>query len=123
VSLPDANGCKQSTAADHTADTAVTIGFGGANGSPALGYAPQCIKIASSTKVTFSGDFTIHPLIGGTVLNGSASPDSSSPLKSPASGNTVDFTPGTTAPTGAVFPYYCGNHYSAGMMGAIYVVK
>jgi len=120
--LPDVNGCTLATAEDHTSAAAVQVSFGGTNGSPPLKYAPACIKIATTTTLTFAGDFSFHPLTGGKVVNGAANPDPSSPLISPPSGTTATIG-SDLIKAGVVYPYYCANHFASGMMGAIYVTK
>ena len=78
---------------------------------------PACVKVTKGTKVTFSMDFTMHPLVGGTVVGVTKTPDANSPIKPTSSGNMVTFTmakPGT-------FGFYCNLH-APGMAGAVYVV-
>ena len=122
------NGCEFPTAEDLTAQSAVTVNFGGALG---LKYNPPCIKVktnmnpALSTKVTFVGDFAAHPLMPGFIINNAALPDGNSPLTPPQlSGSTVTYT--MTAP-GTYGFYSFGNmndpDYAHGMMGADFVVQ
>ncbi|HVK68827.1 MAG TPA: plastocyanin/azurin family copper-binding protein, partial [Polyangium sp.] len=106
------NGCTPAAAVDLTAETATTVTFSG------LSYNPKCIKVKAGTVVTFSGNFTNHPLQGG-VVNGAAVPAASGPFVPVTnSGNTKDFTlstPGT-------YPFYCVPHATLGMNGAVFVV-
>lgn len=80
-------------------------------------YTPKCAKIKAGQSVTFSGDFSAHPLTAGTVSSGTATPQSGSPITN-GTGTSATFA----FPTAGTFPYYCGVHFSAGMTGAIYVV-
>jgi plastocyanin len=109
------NTCTEAAATDMTSMKAVTIDFGGTADT----YRPNCVEVATGTAVTWSGDFSVHPLMGGTV-SGSAAPtvDATSPItEAKASGMsaTVTFT------TAGTFPYYCAVHYGIGMVGAIFV--
>src|SRR6185503_375612 len=65
------NGGDPMTADDHTGQAMVDIMF------PVGGfkYAPPCITVSTKTKVTFTGDFVAHPLVGGQILNGAKKPD------------------------------------------------
>jgi plastocyanin len=111
------NNCTAAAATDMTGMATVSIAFGGATG---LKYAPPCIKVTSGTKVTFTGDFTTHPLQAGVIANGTATPATagSSPLPTTAmaTGTTATFT---ITPAGT-YGYYCTVHGVAdGMEGAI----
>ena len=109
------NGCDPMTAEDKTGQASVTISFGALSG---LKYVPACINISPGTQVIFSGNFSIHPLVGGTFKDGVKMPDANSPIKATSTGVTALFT---FADTGT-FPYYCDLHAAtAGMMGAIFV--
>ena len=84
--------------------------FGGTQGDT---YSPACILIRSGQTVTFSGDFTAHP------LNESCGP--SSVFQEVSQGSTASFTFCATGTYG----YYCRNHGTVsgnGMAGAIQVV-
>jgi plastocyanin len=97
---------------DDTAQTAVTIKFGGSVG---LAYDTPCIKVKAGTPVTFAGDFSAHPLAGG------ASPptvDTTSPIKETRTGTSATFT----LATAGTYKYFCEFHYSSnGMAGTIVV--
>jgi plastocyanin len=94
----------------------VSIAFGGTNG---LKYVPNCIKVTSGTKVTFNGNFTVHPLQAGVIANGTATPATTgTPLPTTAlnTGTTAMFT---IQPAGT-YGYYCTVHgVTQGMDGAI----
>lgn len=109
------NGCNIDTAMDLTASPTTTVTFPNGN----LTYSPKCIKVAQGTEITFAGSFSSHPLLGGTVVNGTASPASSGPFVPVTNtGTSTAFTmssPGT-------FPYYCVPHATLGMNGAVFVV-
>ena len=110
------NGCDLSTATDLTAVTTTTVAFGGALG---LNYVPKCIKVHTSTLVTFNGSFSAHPLQGGVVVGGVGTPASSGPFATLTNtGTTSDFTMTSTG----TFPYYCTAHAGSGMTGAVFVV-
>ncbi len=104
------NGCVASSAEDHTADTAVSISFGGALG---FAYSPPCIKVKTGTAVTFNGAFASHPLSGGD----DGTKDASSPIKETTSGSTATFT----LSTAGAYGFFCEFHVGAGMKGAIFV--
>jgi plastocyanin len=105
------NGCTEAMATDDTSMTAVTITFGGNDG---LKYSPACVKVKSGTMVTFSGDFTTHPLSGGV----SGTKDATSPIKETTTGMSASFTMSTAG----TFGFFCEVHQSLGMQGAIYVM-
>lgn len=100
------NGC---TAADFVAAT--TIAF------PGVAYDPPCVKVSAGDTVTWNGDFSFHPLRGGEVVDGTATPDTGSPIVAVDTGMTAD----VTFPTAGTFPFYCNVHFSVGMMGAVLV--
>ena len=108
------NGCVD--AADLTGHAAVTIEFGGAHG---FHYAPACFRVSAGTRVTFSGAFGEHPLVGGEVTDSTTKvPDPASPFAPrTASGTTKTFTLATPG----AFPFYCDNHALVGMKGAAFV--
>ncbi len=108
------NGCDPKTATDRTADATVNVDFGGALG---LTYDPPCIKIKAGSSVKFVGTFAVHPLLGGTVTGATATPDAASPIKETTSGMEATFV----LPAAGTFPYYCGEHFSTGMTGAVFV--
>jgi plastocyanin len=105
------NNCDPTTAEDHTADTTVTIQFGGSIG---LKYQPACIKIKTGTMVTWSGDFSSHPLTPG--VNGTED-TSGTPITPTSTGMMATFT----FPNAGTFGYYCQFHQSLGMEGAVFV--
>ena len=76
-----AGGCEDDTAKTEAAIT-----------SSGLAWTPACVTIKAGGKVTWSTDFTTHPLIGGTISKGEKSPDDQSPIKATTSGTTATFT-------------------------------
>lgn len=100
------NGC---TPADFVAAT--TISF------PAVAYDPPCVKISAGDTITWNGNFAFHPLRGGEVVDGVATPDTSSPIVAVDTGMTAD----VTFPAAGTFPFYCNIHFSVGMTGAVLV--
>ena len=99
---------------DQTMTSELTIQFGGPLGNA---YSPRCIKVLAGTTVTFVGNFSPHPLVGGAVTDGVQMPDPSSPISFTSAGTSASFT--LTAP--GQYPYYCDNHTDLGMYGAILV--
>jgi plastocyanin len=82
-------------------------------------YTPKCLRIAPGQTVTFSGDFSFHPIVGGEIVGNSKVPDGLSPITPSSGGNMKD----VTFPTDGAFPYYCNNHgTTADMFGAVFVV-
>jgi plastocyanin len=110
------NGCDLTNAVNLTGGAPTAIAFGGALG---LNYVPKCIKVTQGTVVTFNGDFSGHPLVGGEVAGGSKVQASTGPfLPATSTGMAASFT---MSATGA-FPYYCDFHALSGMTGAVFVV-
>ncbi len=104
------NGCDPATADDFTGD-GVDIVF------DSFYYDPPCVRAKLGDKIRIVGDFTAHPIQGGTVSGGVATPDATSPIFAQASDPfIVPFfqSPGT-------YPYYCTAHYGSGMMGVIFL--
>ena len=99
------NGCTLADATDMTAHNVVDLTW-------SLPH-HQCTLIAAGTTVTWTGNFAVHPLVGGIT----PTEDASSPIT-------------TTAPTGnqksvvfsqgGDYPYFCAVHL-ASMQGVIYV--
>jgi plastocyanin len=87
----------------------VTITFPNA----ALTYAPPCIKVKAGTKLVFNGDFSSHPLNGGT----NCTTDATSPIATTSTGTTASFTLANTG----TFGWFCEFHCSLGMQGAAFV--
>jgi plastocyanin len=76
-------------------------------------YTPSCSNIPVGASVTFSGDFSAHPLRGGIA----PTEDPSSPITNTSSGSTATFTFSNSG----IYPFFCFYHWSFGMVGAIYV--
>jgi plastocyanin len=102
----DICGCTGATAEDLTAQTSVTVAFGGSLGSA---YAPRCVLVAPGTTVSFEGAFATHPL--------SATVGAGNPITPTASGTTAAFT----FPQAGAYGYQCDLHVASGMCGAVYV--
>lgn len=110
ASIP-VHGCTRDAATDMTGMAAVTL-----SGPATWSFGHHaCIRVSTGTAVTWEGDFSVHPLIGGiTPTMDAASPVT---LAGPGSGATpVVVTFGTAGD----FPYFCGVH-TASMTGVIYV--
>jgi plastocyanin len=78
---------------------------------------PSCIMIKTGTKVTWTANFVVHPLVGGTVENGMKKPDPSSPIPTTNMGSAVS----VTFDKAGTYPYYCDMHGLAGMTGKVIV--
>jgi plastocyanin len=120
VCQADLNGCTPGAATDLTAQAAVTVTF---VGLPTYSYSPDCILVKAGTTVTFStsapDSFALHPLTGGAILDGLATPATDGPfVPATSSGTSKDFI----LSSAGSFPYYCGTHGTIGMNGAIFVV-
>lgn len=105
------NDCTAGAAEDQTGKADVTITF------TSFAYTPACVKVSAGTKVTFSGDFASHPLVGGEVSGGTKFPDPASPFTMTNTGMMVDFT----LASAGTFPYYCDFHTGQKMYGVVYV--
>jgi len=104
--------CTEALAEDQSGKTDVTITF-----TAGFAYTPPCVKVGKGTTVTFSGDFTTHPLVGGEYASGIATPDPLSPITQTDMGMSASFT----FPEAGTFPFYCNFHASLDMFGVIYV--
>ena len=113
---PTVNGCDATHATDLRGETDVTVQFG--VGVDIFDYAPECIIVTPGTRVTFSGSFQTHPLVGGQIVGAAAEPDPTSPFGRTDSGSMRTFeldAPGT-------YGYYCDAHGVAlHMWGAVIV--
>jgi plastocyanin len=69
------------------------------------------------TIVTFSGDFSRHPLVGGKVAGTTPTPDSMSPVPMTSSGMSAS----ATFVKAGDYGFYCSSHFASGMAGAVYV--
>jgi plastocyanin len=105
-----ANGCDASMAIDMTAAATTTITFSG------IEYTPRCVRVRAGSNVVFSGSFSSHPLVGGTVRGSVGTSDPSSPVPATSTGSEVTFI----LPKVGTYPYYCSVHASSGMMGVIF---
>jgi len=106
------NGCTTSDFVDGD-----TINFGGVSGSPAFGYSPQCLKVKAGTKVTYNGNFTVHPLSPGTDPSDLTAGSADNPITETHTGMTASFT----FSKAGTYPFFCEMHYAAGMIGAVLV--
>ncbi|HEY4395925.1 MAG TPA: hypothetical protein VGP64_17795 [Polyangia bacterium] len=88
------------------------IAFGGTLG---LAYSPSCLKVAPGTTLTYSGDFSTHPLTPSVTRS-----TPGNPIVSTSSGTTASFT--FTTP--GFYGYFClvhGDEEGEGMSGVIWV--
>lgn len=108
------NNCEEATADDHTGEQLVKVSFGGVLGAV---YSPPCIKISAGAQVSFSGDFSFHPLRGGQVVGMTLMPDATSPIQPTDAGMAATFT----FPSAGDFGFYCNFHGPFGMAGAVFV--
>lgn len=115
---PIFNNCAPSAFIDRSAAAADrTVSFGGQNGSPPFNYAPRCVRIAAGQSLTFTGLFSVHPLTPGSNPSNRTTGSPGNPITETTSGTTAMFTfttPGT-------YPFFCAQHFNAGMMGAVLV--
>ena len=95
--------------------TGTTINFPA--GTADFNYSPKCLKVTAGATVTFSGDFTAHPLEPSThrgTLTGN-------PITATGTGTTKSFD----FPTPGYYAYYCAFHGpsdgATGMVGVIWV--
>lgn len=105
------NGCTAETAVDMTRQQEVTITDVAAWSIPHQ----VCITVSPGTDVTFEGNFTFHPLVGGAT----PTVDAGSPITmlGADSGKSALFT----VPAGpGEYPYFCDVHLGT-MQGVIYV--
>ncbi len=114
------NGCSDSTYVDRSAASAArVVTFGGAGGSGAFAYAPRCITVAAGQSVTFTGDFSTHPLAPGSSPTAADAGSPGNPIPRQDT-NAVPSVSVTFARAGD-YPYYCAYHYAAGMTGVVRV--
>jgi plastocyanin len=108
------NGCDPSTAIDMTASPTATITFG-----DRFVYDPACLHVKVSTAVTWTGDFSVHPLQGGTVSGSTLQPDPTNPISAGTTPDAGSLT--VTFDQAGPFGYYCEEHVMIGMKGAVFV--
>ncbi len=108
---PLINGCTKGAAVNLKVSSNVTI----TDTSAWSVSHSACITVSTATVVQWDGNFTVHPLAGGTT----PTIDASSPISmaGPGSG-TTPITVTFTAP--GVYPYFCEVH-NASMQGVVYV--
>ena len=115
---PTFNTCPASAFTDRSADSAArTVSFGGLNGSPPFNYAPRCIRIAAGQSVTFMGTFVAHPLSPGVSPSNLTAGTAGSPITRTSGSSSASFTFNTPG----VYPYFCEQHFNAGMSGVVLV--
>ena len=107
------HGCTSDEAQDRTGEAAVSItdidGW-------EIGH-KVCLKVSTGTVVSWSGNFTFHPLAGGVL----PTQDAASPITTAGSTVTGDGTVDVTFDTAGDYPYFCTIHTSS-MSGVVYVV-
>jgi plastocyanin len=80
-------------------------------------YEPRCARVSAGTEITIEGDFEVHPLRGGPMVDGIGVLDPASPVPSTDSGESVTFV----VPEVGDVPYFCESHFTIGMHGSFYV--
>ena len=105
------NGCTEAEAMDMSGAANVTI----TDVSAWVVPHSACIRVSANTAVTWEGNFTAHPLVGGVT----PMVDDASPI------TMIDATSGTadasvTLETAGTYPYFCDIHLTS-MQGVIYV--
>ncbi len=109
------NDCDPTSSVDLTGQAEVAIAFGGTDGN---NYNPRCVRVSEGTVITFNGDFSLHPFVGGEVVNGVKAQAASGPfVPATSSGMTKDFT----ASAEGNYGFYCEIHAIGGMNGAVFV--
>lgn len=106
------NGCEIETATNWFDSPGQSITFSGC-----CSYSPPCVKINAGDSITFSGSFLSHPLNPGFTEGGPPTADPGSPIVVTSSGSQASFT----FVDAGVDPFYCGNHFGAGMFGTVFV--
>ena len=120
ITTPALNGCTDAMFLDRTGGSSSrVVGFGGSNGSGVFTYSPRCITIAAGQTVTFTGDFSAHPLSPGTGPMATDAGTAGTPIPR-QDNNTVPMVT-VNFPTVGDYPYFCVSHYAAGMVGVIHV--
>ncbi|HXU06013.1 MAG TPA: plastocyanin/azurin family copper-binding protein [Polyangia bacterium] len=103
-------------ATDYVAGT--TISFGGNVG---FAYDPHCLKVQAGASVTFSGDFSFHPLEPSAMRGNTTS----NPITAISAGIDGGTTASFTFPNAGFYAYFCSFHGAsdtgAGMAGVIWV--
>ena len=112
------NNCQDAEFVDRTGRAEISIAND--NMSNPLLYRPRCVTISEGTLIRFRAlpNFGMHPLFGGTVVEGVATIDPLSPIGSINSGQEAErlwFGNGE-------FPFFCDVHFGGGMMGSVRVV-
>jgi plastocyanin len=109
---PANNGCTIFTDASAAASTR-TISFAGNQ------YSPGCLTIAPGQSVTFTGDFTKHPLRPGVAPSlGGGQGTTPNPIPTQTTSGTALTV---TFPVAGTYPFYCAVHQSEGQTGAVQV--
>jgi plastocyanin len=103
------NGCTATEFTSNDLSTAATPTIVGPTTSSPTQYAPNCITIKAGQSVTWTSDFTDHPL----DVNGGSTP---TPITLTSSGSTVTFA----FPSVGTYGYQCDAHPGI-MFGAVYV--
>lgn len=107
------HGCTSDAAVDMTGQAAVSV-----SDIQAWSFGHDvCVKVSVGTVVSWSGNFTQHPLTGGET----PTPDAGSPITVAAAGVTGNDTVDVTFDTAGAYPYYCVIH-TGSMTGVVYVV-
>lgn len=106
--------CNDTAFMDRSAAGATrTVMFGGGLGTI---YSPKCILINQGQMVTFSGDFSLHPLRAGTTSNQNAG-TAGNPIATTMTGMSASFTFNAVG----TFPFICLNHGAMNMVGVVRV--
>jgi plastocyanin len=106
------HGCSRESATNLEAEMSPAVSF------ESFQYIPRCIVISAGQTITFTGDFSAHPLVGGTAEGAFKTPDPQSPIGTTSSGSAkpVQFTSAGT------YPFYCDMHgLTYAMAGAVFV--
>ena len=104
--------CSRASATDLKSNGAPTVVF------DPFQYTPRCILISAGQTITFTGDFSSHPLVGGIAEGAFKTPDPQSPIGTTNNGSSkpVQFLSMGT------YPFYCDMHVlQYAMAGAVFV--
>lgn len=105
------NGCTEENATDLTSQSTVNM----ADTSPWAGGHSACIIVSANTTVTWAGNFSSHPLIGGMT----PTENTTSPITIAGPGVGTSTVAVNFVNTGD-YPYFCRIHTSS-MQGVVYV--
>jgi plastocyanin len=108
----EVNGCNPAEFLEFPSLSVVTMTVGSQD---SFEFAPACIIVDADAEVRFSGNFSVHHVVGGVIEDSRAKPDPASPIPNVSAGNLAPFRPAEPG----VYPFYCDVHWPGGMTGVI----